>query len=55
MISHRISTIKDADKIYYLEDGQIVESGTHEKLLANEGRYTAMYNKQILEQELAEI
>ncbi len=55
MISHRISTIKDADKIYYLEEGQIVESGTHEHLLAKNGRYTAMYNKQMLEQELAEI
>jgi ATP-binding cassette subfamily B protein len=55
MISHRISTIKDADKIYYIEEGQIVETGTHEALLAKDGRYTAMYNKQILEQELAEI
>ncbi|MEQ8525686.1 MAG: ABC transporter ATP-binding protein [Gracilimonas sp.] len=55
MISHRISTIKDADKIYYIEEGQIVEKGTHEELLAKDGRYTAMYNKQILEQELAEI
>lgn len=55
MISHRISTIKDADKIYYIEEGQIVETGSHEDLLAKNGRYTAMYNKQILEQELAEI
>lgn len=55
MISHRISTIKDADKIYYLEEGQIVESGTHETLLSKNGRYTAMYNKQILEEELAQI
>ncbi len=55
MISHRISTIKDADKIYYIEEGSVVEEGTHEELLAEDGRYTAMYNKQILEQELAEI
>jgi len=55
MISHRISTIKDADRIYYLEDGKITETGTHEELLAENGKYTAMYNKQILEQELAEI
>lgn len=55
MISHRISTIKDADKIYYIEEGQIVESGSHEDLLAKNGRYTTMYNKQLLEQELAEI
>tara|TARA_R110002124_G_scaffold274866_2_gene444920 strand:+ start:3143 stop:4819 length:1677 start_codon:yes stop_codon:yes gene_type:complete len=55
MISHRISTIKDADVIYYLKDGHIVESGSHQELLAQEGHYTNMYNKQILEQELAEI
>ncbi len=55
MISHRISTIKDADMIFYLKDGQIVESGSHQELIALEGHYTNMYNKQILEQELAEI
>jgi ATP-binding cassette subfamily B protein len=55
MISHRISTIKDADVIYYLEDGAIVEQGTHEELLEKEGRYSVMYNKQLIEQELAEI
>jgi len=55
MISHRISTIKDADIIYYLKEGQIVESGSHEELLELKGHYTNMYNKQILEQELAEI
>jgi len=55
MISHRISTIKDADIIYYIKDGQIVESGNHQELLALDGNYTNMYNKQILEQELAEI
>jgi len=55
MISHRISTIKDADIIYYLEDGTVVEYGTHEELLEKEGRYSVMYNKQLIEQELAEI
>ncbi|MTI87550.1 MAG: ABC transporter ATP-binding protein [Balneolaceae bacterium] len=55
MISHRISTIKDADMIYYIEEGQIVESGTHENLLAGKGHYFDMYNKQMLEEELAEI
>lgn len=55
MISHRISTIKDADIIYYLEDGKIAEYGTHEELLSKDGHYKAMYTKQLLEQELAEI
>ncbi len=54
-ISHRISTIKDADRIFYLENGQIVEQGTHEELLEYDGHYKAMYKKQILEQELAQI
>ncbi len=54
-ISHRISTIKDADKIFYIEDGQIIEQGTHEELLQYDGHYKAMYKKQILEQELAQI
>ncbi len=55
MISHRISTIKDADIIYYLDDGNIVEHGTHEELLEKDGHYKTMYTKQLLEQELAEI
>lgn len=55
MISHRISTIKDADIIYYLDDGSIVEHGTHEELLEKDGHYKTMYTKQLLEQELAEI
>ncbi len=55
MISHRISTIKDADIIYYIDEGQIAEYGTHEELLAKEGHYKTMYNKQILEQELEQI
>jgi len=55
MISHRISTIKDADVIYYLKDGIIAESGTHHQLLEKDGLYHAMYTKQLLEQELAEI
>ncbi len=55
MISHRISTIKDADIIYFIEDGSIVEQGTHDELLGHDGRYSAMYNKQLIEEELAEI
>ncbi len=55
MISHRISTIKDADIIFFMEEGTIVEKGTHNELLEEEGRYSRMYNKQLIEQELAEI
>jgi ATP-binding cassette subfamily B protein len=55
MISHRISTIKDADIIFYIEDGTIVEQGTHTELLDKEARYSTMYNKQLIEEELAEI
>lgn len=52
MISHRISTIKDADYIYYLEEGTIKESGTHNELIQLKGSYKSMYDKQLLEQEL---
>ncbi|MBN2730962.1 MAG: ABC transporter ATP-binding protein [Balneolaceae bacterium] len=55
MISHRISTIKDADIIFYIENGIIAEKGTHRELLNKNGRYSTMYNKQLIEEELAEI
>jgi len=55
MISHRISTVKNADIIFYLENGSIIESGSHNELLEKEGRYSTMYQKQLLEQELAQI
>ncbi|HXQ69280.1 MAG TPA: ABC transporter ATP-binding protein, partial [Pyrinomonadaceae bacterium] len=52
IVSHRISTIKDADLIVVLEDGQIVERGTHTELLTRAGLYARLYEKQMLEQEL---
>ncbi|MEX0995379.1 MAG: ABC transporter ATP-binding protein, partial [Balneolaceae bacterium] len=55
MISHRISTVKHADTIFYLADGSLIESGTHEELLNLEGHYSNMYRKQLLEQELEQI
>ncbi len=55
MISHRISTVKNADTIFYVQDGSIVEYGTHSELIKKEGHYSNMYRKQLLEQELAEI
>ena len=55
IISHRISTVKSADYIIVLDDGSIVESGTHEKLLALNGIYTGMYDTQLLRDELEEL
>lgn len=55
MISHRVSTIKDADRIFVLDDGKIVEWGTHRELIDKDGYYASMYNKQLLEEELADI
>lgn len=52
IISHRISTIKDADHIIVLEKGQIIEEGTHDQLLASNGLYNYLYQKQLLEERL---
>lgn len=52
IISHRISTIKDADQIIVLEKGEIIEKGTHDQLLENQGLYNYLYQKQLLEERL---
>jgi ATP-binding cassette subfamily B multidrug efflux pump len=52
LISHRTSTVKDADQIVVLVDGGISERGTHEELLGRGGYYADLYQKQLLEEEL---
>ena len=54
LISHRISTVKNADHIIVLNDGSIVETGTHEQLLEYNGIYAGIYETQLLQEELEE-
>jgi ATP-binding cassette subfamily B protein len=54
-ISHRVSTVRNADRIAVLHGGRIVELGTHDELIGQNGYYTDLYNKQLLEEELAEV
>ncbi len=55
LISHRISTLKNADRIIVLKDGSVAEEGTHEELVKKEGIYADIYLKQLLEEELKEL
>lgn len=55
IISHRISTVKNADNIIVLDEGKIVEQGTHDKLVELGGIYADLHQKQLLEDELKEI
>jgi len=52
IISHRISTVKDADRIIVLNNGTIAEQGTHDELVALGGIYGELYRKQLLEEQL---
>jgi ATP-binding cassette subfamily B protein len=53
IVAHRISTVRDADQIFVLDHGRIVERGHHDALVARGGLYSALYRKQLLEEELA--
>ena len=55
LISHRISTVKDADHIIVLDEGSVIETGTHEQLLEHNGIYAGIYETQLLQKELEEL
>jgi ATP-binding cassette subfamily B protein len=53
IVSHRISTVRGADQILVIDEGRIVERGTHDQLIARKGLYAELHRKQLLEEELA--
>ena len=53
LVSHRISTVREADQIFVMDEGRIVERGTHEDLIRKRGVYAELHRKQLLEEELA--
>jgi ATP-binding cassette subfamily B multidrug efflux pump len=55
LISHRVSTIRDADRIFVIEHGEVVAEGSHAELLERGGYYADLYEKQLLEEELEAI
>jgi ATP-binding cassette subfamily B protein len=55
LVSHRISTVQGADQILVLDDGRIVERGTHQELLAAAGLYADLHARQVLEEELSAV
>jgi ATP-binding cassette subfamily B protein len=55
LISHRVSTVQTASRIFVIEHGEVAEQGTHAQLVANGGYYADLYQKQLLEEELEAI
>jgi len=55
LISHRVSTVRNAGRIFVLDHGAIVEQGAHDELLAAGGYYADLYQKQMIEEELEAI
>ena len=55
VIAHRLSTIRTADRILVIEKGQIIESGTHQELLAKKGHYHALYTHQFQQEQEASL
>jgi ATP-binding cassette, subfamily B, multidrug efflux pump len=52
IVAHRVSTVRDADQIFVLDEGSIVERGNHDELVRRNGLYASLYRKQLLEEEL---
>ena len=52
IVAHRVSTVREADQIFVLQDGRIAERGTHDELVRRNGLYAALHRKQLLEEEL---
>ena len=53
IVSHRVSTVREADLILVLEYGRVIERGSHDELVRLDGFYAELYRKQLLEEELA--